>query len=130
MVTLLTLAQPLATDLYLTALPAIRNEYGSPVSVVQLTLSVLVLSFGLSQLLSSPAADCFGRRPVMLAGLIAYGGGALIGAAAPTFEVLIGARAIQGIDHAACMVCARALVRPHRTTRSFTCRKIRGRRSD
>lgn len=111
MVTLLTLAQPLATDLYLTALPAIRNEYGAPVSVVQLTLSVLVLSFGLSQLLWGPAADRFGRRPVMLAGLIAYGGGALIGAAAPTIEVLIGARAIQGIGHAACMVCARALVR-------------------
>jgi DHA1 family bicyclomycin/chloramphenicol resistance-like MFS transporter len=111
MVTLLTLAQPLATDLYLTALPAIRNEYGAPVSVVQLTLSVLVLSFGLSQLLWGPAADRFGRRPVMLAGLIAYGGGALIGALAPTIEVLIGARAIQGIGHAACMVCARALVR-------------------
>ena len=64
MVTLLTLAQPLATDLYLAALPAIRKEYGAPISIVQLTLTVLVLSFGLSQLFWGPAADRFGRRPV------------------------------------------------------------------
>ena len=39
-VTLGTLSQPLGTDLYLAALPAIRNDYGAPVSVVQLTLAV------------------------------------------------------------------------------------------
>ena len=111
MVTLLTLAQPLATDLYLAALPAIRKEYGAPISIVQLTLTVLVLSFGLSQLFWGPAADRFGRRPVMLAGLVAYGGGALLGAVAPTIDVLIFARIVQGIGQAACMVCARALVR-------------------
>jgi len=51
MVTLATAAQPLGTDLYLAALPAIRREYAAPVGVVQLTLAALVLSFGLSQLL-------------------------------------------------------------------------------
>ncbi len=110
-VTLLTLVQPLATDLYLAALPAIRNEYDSPVSLVQRTFTALVLSFGVSQLFWGPASDRFGRRPVMFFGLVAYGGGALLGALAPSIDVLIGARIIQGIGLAACMVCARALVR-------------------
>ncbi|MDR3453037.1 MAG: MFS transporter [Rhodoferax sp.] len=110
-VTLATAVQPLGTDLYLTALPAIRNEYHAPVSVVQLTLAVLVFSFGLSQLLWGPASDRFGRRPVLLAGFALYAGGALIGALAPTIEVLIAARFVQGLGIAASMVCGRAIVR-------------------
>jgi len=110
-VTLLTMTQPLATDLYLAALPAIRADYGVPVGVVQLTLSLVVFSFGLSQLLWGPAADRFGRRPVVVAGFVLYTGGALLGAAAPTIEVLIGARVAQGLGVAAAMVCGRAVVR-------------------
>lgn len=111
LVVLGTAAQPLGTDLYLAALPAIRNEFGAPVGVVQLTLSVLVSSFGLSQLFWGPAADRFGRRPVFLTGFALYAGGAILGAAAPSIAVLIAARVLQGLGIAATMVCARALVR-------------------
>ncbi|WP_439588926.1 MFS transporter [Hydrogenophaga sp.] len=106
-----TMAQPLATDLYLAALPAIRNEYGAPVGVVQLTLSVVVFSFGLSQLFWGPASDRFGRRPLFLTGFALYAVGAMIGALAPGIELLIAARVLQGLGIAATMVCARALVR-------------------
>jgi MFS transporter, DHA1 family, multidrug resistance protein len=111
LVTLATAVQPLATDLYLAALPAIRDEYQAPVSMVQLTLAVVVFSFGLSQLLWGPAADRFGRRRVLGAGVLLYAGGALLGALAPTIGVLVAARALQGLGIAACMVCGRAIVR-------------------
>ncbi|WP_162592505.1 MFS transporter [Variovorax sp. PBL-E5] len=110
-VTLATAMQPLGTDLYLAALPAIRNEYAAKVGVVQLTLAVLVFSFGLSQLLWGPAADRFGRRPVLLTGFLLYTAGAALGALAPGIEVLIAARAMQGLGIAATMVCGRAIVR-------------------
>ncbi|VTU40464.1 Sulfonamide resistance protein [Variovorax sp. PBS-H4] len=110
-VTLATVVQPLGTDLYLAALPAIRNEYAAPVGMVQLTLAVLVFSFGLSQLLWGPAADRFGRRPVLAAGFLLYAAGAGLGALAPGIEVLIAARAMQGLGIAATMVCGRAIVR-------------------
>ena len=111
MVMLATAAQPLGTDLYLAALPAIRNEFAAAVSVVQLTLAVLVFSFGLSQLLWGPAADRFGRRRVLAVGFLLYAGGAWLGALAPAIEVLIAARVLQGLGIAATMVCGRALVR-------------------
>lgn len=110
-VSLATAAQPVATDLYLAALPAIRNEFAAPVGVVQLTLALLVFSFGLSQLLWGPASDRFGRRPVLAAGFLLYATGAGLGALAPTIEVLIAARVTQGLGIAATMVCGRALVR-------------------
>lgn len=110
-VMLATVTQPLGTDLYLTALPAIRNEFAAPVSVVQLTLAVLVFSFGLSQLLWGPASDRFGRRRVLAAGFLLYAGGAGLGALSPAIEVLIAARVLQGLGIAAAMVCSRAIVR-------------------
>lgn len=110
-VTLATAVQPLGTDLYLAALPAIRNEYAASVGVVQLTLAVLVFSFGFSQLLWGPAADRFGRRPVLVAGFALYAAGAGVGALAPSIELLIAARATQGLGIAATMVCGRAMVR-------------------
>jgi DHA1 family bicyclomycin/chloramphenicol resistance-like MFS transporter len=110
-VTLATAAQPIGTDLYLAALPAIRHEYAAPVGVVQLTLAALVLSFGLSQLIWGPVADRFGRRRVLMAGFGLYAGAAGLGALAPAIEVLIGARVLQGLGIAATMVCGRAIVR-------------------
>jgi DHA1 family bicyclomycin/chloramphenicol resistance-like MFS transporter len=110
-VTLATAAQPLATDLYLAALPAIRNEYRAPVSMVQLTVAIVVFSFGVSQLLWGPVADRFGRRRVLIIGFLLYAAGATLGALAPSIEVLVAARAAQGLGIAACMVCGRAMVR-------------------
>ncbi|MDR6538491.1 MFS transporter [Variovorax soli] len=110
-VTLATAVQPLGTDLYLAALPAIRHEYAASVGVVQLTLAILVFSFGLSQLVWGPAADRFGRRPVLVAGFLLYAAGAGLGALAPSVQVLIAARAMQGVGIAATMVCGRAMVR-------------------
>jgi DHA1 family bicyclomycin/chloramphenicol resistance-like MFS transporter len=110
-VTLATAVQPLATDLYLAALPAIRNEYQAPVSMVQLTLAIVVFSFGLSQLLWGPASDRFGRRGALVTGFLLYAAGAGLGGLAPSIEVLVVARALQGLGIAACMVCGRAIVR-------------------
>jgi DHA1 family bicyclomycin/chloramphenicol resistance-like MFS transporter len=110
-VTLATASQPLGTDLYLAALPAIRREYVAPVGLVQMTLAALVLSFGLSQLIWGPVADRFGRRLVLAAGFGLYAGAAVLGSLAPTIEMLIAMRVLQGLGIAATMVCGRAMVR-------------------
>jgi MFS transporter, DHA1 family, multidrug resistance protein len=103
--------QPVSTDLYLPSLPSLPGLFGVPLTTVQLTLSVLVISFGAGQLALGPVADRFGRRPVLLGGLALY---TLASAAAlwsPHIAWLIACRAGQGLGMAACVVCARAMLR-------------------
>jgi DHA1 family bicyclomycin/chloramphenicol resistance-like MFS transporter len=103
--------QPITTDLYLPALPGLAAELKSPMGSTQLTLSALLFAFGFSQLLLGPAADRFGRRPVLLGGLALYTVAGMFGALAADIQALIAWRALQGVGMGAAVVCARAMVR-------------------
>ena len=109
--TLLLSIQPVTTDLYLPALPALTRSLGAPVAAGQLTLSALLLAFGSSQLAWGPLADRFGRRPVLLAGLLLYTLASIGSAWAPSMDLLIGWRIAQGAAMGAVVVCGRAIVR-------------------
>jgi MFS transporter, DHA1 family, multidrug resistance protein len=103
--------QPIATDLYLPALPALARDTGSPMAAVQLTMSGLILVFGLMQLVWGPVADRFGRRPVLLGSLALLLLASVATTLAPGIEALVAARMAQGAGLAGVVVCARALVR-------------------
>jgi len=121
---LLLAAQPVATDSYLPALPAITRDLG-PASA---SLTVFVLAFGFGQLPCGPLSDRFGRRPVLLVGLASYALAALGCALSSGIPMLVACRALQGFSMAAILVCARAAVRdlypahegPHVMARGLT----------
>ncbi len=103
--------QPITTDIYLPALPALTQDLGASMSSAQLTMSALLLSFGLAQLVWGPVADRIGRRPVLITGLLLYTVASIGSALAASIELLIVWRMLQGACMAAAVVCARALVR-------------------
>ena len=103
--------QPITTDLYLPALPVITAGFGAAMSQAQLTLTALLLAFGVSQLVWGPVSDRFGRRPVLLVGLSAYALAAVGSTLAPSMTALIIWRAVQGAAMGAAVMCARAIVR-------------------
>ena len=103
--------QPITTDLYLPALPALTSGFGASMSQAQLTLTGLLLAFGLSQLVWGPLSDRFGRRPVLLLGLSAYIVAAIGSAFAASMELLITWRIVQGAAMGAGVMAARAIIR-------------------
>ena len=103
--------QPVTTDLYLPALPALTLGFGAPMAQAQLTLTALLLAFGFSQLVWGPMSDRFGRRPILLWGMGAYVLAALGSTLAPSMEALIVWRTVQGAAMGAAVMCARAIVR-------------------
>jgi len=103
--------QPVTSDLYLPALPALTDGFGAPMSQAQLTLSALLLAFGTSQLIWGPLSDRFGRRPILLWGLAAYTLASIGSTLAPSMVLLIVWRIVQGAAMGAVVMCARAIVR-------------------
>lgn len=103
--------QPITTDLYLPALPAIAEGFGASMAQAQYTLSALLLAFGVSQLIWGPLSDRFGRKPILLVGLSLYTLAAVGAAWADSIELLISWRILQGLAMGAVVMCGRALVR-------------------
>jgi MFS transporter, DHA1 family, multidrug resistance protein len=103
--------QPITTDLYLPALPGLTRELGAPMAQAQLTLTALLLAFGASQLVWGPLSDRFGRRPILLIGMVAYVVASIGSALSPTMDALILWRTLQGAAMGAGVMCARAIVR-------------------
>jgi MFS transporter, DHA1 family, multidrug resistance protein len=103
--------QPVLTDLYLPALPLIARDLGAPLRSMQMTMSALVLAFGLMQLVWGPLADRIGRRPVLVANLALLAGASLGASLSTSIGWLIAWRVAQGATVAAAVVCARAMVR-------------------
>ncbi|MFV0681404.1 multidrug effflux MFS transporter [Ottowia sp.] len=103
--------QPVTTDVYLPALPAIQQDLQASMSQVQMTFAALLLAFGCSQLVWGPLSDRFGRRPILLWGTGAYVLASIACVLAPNMPLLIAARIAQGAAMGAAVMCARAIVR-------------------
>jgi DHA1 family bicyclomycin/chloramphenicol resistance-like MFS transporter len=102
---------PLATDLYLPALPAIARFYDSPVGRAQVTLAASFAGLAIGQLVYGPLSDRYGRRRPLLAGLAMFAAASVGCAAAPSLGVLICLLFLQAFGGCAGIVISRAVVR-------------------
>lgn len=108
---LLTALAPISMAIYTPAMPELTRVFATNESAIKLSLSLYFAGFAMAQLLAGPASDAFGRRRASLAFLSIFLGGGLLAIFAPTIEVLLFARLIQGIGASVGMTVARAIVR-------------------
>jgi MFS transporter, DHA1 family, multidrug resistance protein len=101
---------PIATNLYLPALPAVREHFGASVAEVQATFSVSLVMFAFGILAWGPFSDRYGRRAAVLGGLGIMVAGAVVSLLAQTLDALIAGRALQAFGTATGLVTARAIV--------------------
>lgn len=103
---------PLAMDMMLPALPNIGSAFHILVANrPQEVLSIFLTGFAVGQFAMGPLSDRFGRRAVLLGGMTVYSVASLLAIAAPSFETLLLARALQGLGTSATRVIAVSIVR-------------------
>ena len=101
-----------AIDAMLPALPSIGAALGVTVENRRsLVIIVFMAGFGVAQFFVGTLSDRYGRRGLMLASLIGYALFSLAAAAAPSFTLLLSARAAQGAAAAGARVLATSVVR-------------------
>jgi DHA1 family bicyclomycin/chloramphenicol resistance-like MFS transporter len=103
---------PLAMDMMLPALPNIGSAFHiDAANRPQMVLSTFLIGFGVGQFVMGPLSDRFGRRVVLLVGMTVYCVASVLAIAAPSFETLLLARALQGLGTSATRVIATSIVR-------------------
>lgn len=107
---LLTAAGPFGIDMYLPGLPTLQEDLGTTPAMAQLTITGFMLGMAVGNLLVGAVSDSTGRkRPILLASAF-FLAASLLCALAPSIELLIAARFIQGLAGGSAMVVARAVI--------------------
>ena len=99
------------STLYLSALVQIGQDLHASDSMMKLTLSCYLVSFGVSQLFYGPLSDSFGRRIILLIGLSIFFIGSILSAFADNISILYAGRLIEGIGLGSANAVGFALVR-------------------
>ncbi len=101
----------LSLDMYLPAFPTIANDFGVGEADVQVTMSTFLAGFAIGQAVYGPLSDRFGRKPVILIGLVLYGLVSALCALGTQIDDLVTLRALQGLVGASGSVLGRAVIR-------------------
>lgn len=102
---------PLGINLYLPSMPGMSAALGVDYAAIQFTLSVYLAAVALGQLIIGPVSDRYGRRPVLIGGLVLFVVGSTICMLAPNITVLNVGRVIQALGGCAGITLSRAIVR-------------------
>jgi len=101
-----------AIDSMLPAFPAIGAEFlVKDQTSLQNIIAVLFLGFGFGQILFGPLSDVFGRKPPIYVGILVFAFGSLLSYFAPTYELFLFGRFLQGLGGAAPRIISLALIR-------------------
>jgi DHA1 family bicyclomycin/chloramphenicol resistance-like MFS transporter len=102
----------LAIDSMLPALPAIGDSLGvGEENRRQLVITFYLLGFGTAQIGYGPLSDRFGRKGLLVGGLVLYALFATLAGLAGSFPLLLAARVMQGVAAAATRVLVVSVVR-------------------
>jgi len=102
---------PLATDMYLAAIPVIAKEWHVGEHLVNLSLVLWFASFSTSLLFYGPLSDKYGRRPILLTGLFFFVFSSILCTLSTNVWQLIIFRVIQGMGAAAPSAMVMAICR-------------------
>ena len=117
---MLTAITPLATDLYLPALPIMPGELNTTASNIQMTIGIMTFGVALGQLFGGPISDTMGRKlPLIIGNLLCVISG-IICAYAPSIGILLLGRFLQGLTGSVGVVISKAIARDFASGQELT----------
>lgn len=102
---------PVAMNIYLPSLAGMKQAFEATSGEVQMTMSLYFAAVAVAQIFLGPLSDRFGRRPVVLGGMLSFVVGSVICLLASSIETLIIGRIVQAIGGSAGLILARAIIR-------------------
>ena len=111
LIVILTTIPPFSTDMYLPALPEMVAYFGTTDAILNMTLYGFMFFQAVAMLALGPISDKYGRKPVLAVSIIIYIISSFFAAAAPTIELFILARMVQGASSGGMMVISIALIK-------------------
>ena len=117
---MLTAITPLATDLYLPALPIMPGELNTTASNIQMTIGIMTFGVAIGQLFGGPISDTMGRKlPLIIGNLLCVISG-IICAYATSIEILLLGRFLQGLTGSVGVVISKAIARDFASGQELT----------
>lgn len=102
---------PISTDLYLPALPLLTEVFKASRALVNMTISMFYLFLSIGILLFGCLSDKYGRKNLLLAGVIVYSLSNFICVFLNDINLLIFCRAVQGLSAGSCISITIAIVK-------------------
>lgn len=105
------LVTPLSLDMYTPAVPHMTEFFGTSEAMVNLTLVGYFLFFAVGLLIFGPVSDRYGRKPVLVAGILAYALASAACALSTSIGMLIVMRVLQALGAGAVSAVSTAVVK-------------------
>ncbi len=106
-----TMIAPLAVHFFLPIVPAVQAAFAVSEATAELTFSITLMTMAVATLVYGSLSDRFGRRPVLLSGLVLFLAGSALSAMATSIEMLIAARLVQAMGAGCSVTITRAMAR-------------------
>lgn len=107
----ITFIGPLSLHLFIPAMSAVKSDFAVTTGVAQLTMSLAMLTMACFTVAYGGLSDRFGRKRVLLGGLVLFTCGAAMCLVAANMAMLLAGRILQGAGAGCGVVLARAIAR-------------------
>lgn len=102
---------PLSLDMYTPAVPHMADHFSTDTGTVNFTLAGYFLFFAIGLLLFGPASDRYGRKPILVGGIVVYTAASALCAVSTDIWMLIGMRVAQALGAGAVSAISTAIVK-------------------
>ena len=110
-ITFMNIYPPLATDMYLPALPELGKYFGAAEFLVGLTLTIFFLMFAVSMVIFGPLSDKYGRKPILIFGAVIFTIASIACATASNIYILLAGRFFEGVGSGAIITVATTIIK-------------------